>query len=230
MTTYELLNILEEQFPGWNRDGVRGLLRYVDIAQKALCMVPAEQLLIMEDATGKLPVLGTTAGTFAYYMSAITSFVDEVLVEADSRSWGSMSVQSLQDYGRTAPDAAIPEYRAIAGIQYLRVPFVRTWPATDANNAKLLFTKDPATTTSLYYLRSYRRPETLDSDSIGLLIPPPYDELYLLPAAAKLVEGANHGNYIEARAAIERDFKPLMWEAFNEGEQGQSNEPESRGF
>jgi len=40
----------------------------------------------------------------------------------------------------------------------------------------------------------------------------------------------NHGNYIEARAPLIREFKPLMWEAFNLGEQGQDNEPEDRGF
>jgi len=220
MTTSELLDILEEQFPGWNRDGVRGLLRYVDIAQKALCMVAAEQLLIFDETTGKLPLLTTVSGTFAYYVDPAVSFVDGVLFENEAQSF-------LSDYGR---EIVVPEYLSIAGIQYIRIPFVRTWPATDSANAKILFTKNPGDTTDRYFLRTYRRPATLDSDSIPLLIPPPYDELYLLPATAKLVEGANHGNYIEARTAIIREFKPLMWQAFNEGEQGQDFEPESRGF
>jgi len=222
MTTYELLSILEEQFPGWNRDGVRGLLRYVDVAQKALCMVPAEQLLLFDDSTGELPALPTTAGLYAYFTAPEVSFVDEVLLEAQSLNSG-----GIQDYGNLAYRK--PEYRSISGVTYVRVPYIRTWPATDSTNAKILFTRDPGTST-LYKLRSYRRPATLDSDSIELTIPPPYDELYLLPATGKLIEGVNHGNYIEARASLIREFKPLMWEAFNLGEQGQDNEPEDRGF
>jgi len=220
MTTYELLNILEEQFPGWNRDGIRGLLRYIDIAQKALCMVPAEQLLIYDTATGRLPLLPTTAGMFQYFASADASFIDQVLIECDVAT-------PIQDYGRAVKRI---ERVSIAGIDYIRVPYIRTWPATDTTNAKLLFTTDPGTCPAIYRLRSYKRPASLDSDSIELTIPPPYDELYLLPAAAKLVEGANHGNYIEARAMVVKEFMPLMWQAFNMGEQGQDDEPEDRGF
>lgn len=193
-------------------------------------MVPAEQLLIFDETTGQLPALATTAGTFRYYASAATSFVDQVLIEAENTNWQTLQTLSLQDYGKVSPNAVKPEYYTIAGIQYLRVPYIRTWPASESQNAKILFTKDPGTRATAYRLRSYRKPDTLDSDSIELTVPPPYDELYLLPATAKLIEGVINGNYIEARLAITREFKPLMWKAFNEGEQGQDLEPESRGF
>lgn len=230
MTTSELLSILEEQFPGWNRDGTRGLLRYVDIAQKALCMIPAEQLLIFDTSTGKIPAIPTVAGTYEYTMPAEVSFVDEVLVEAGDSSFSSLQTLSSQDYGRATRNSTIPEYRSIAGIEYFRIPFIRSWPASESANAKILFTKNPGDSSTSYRRRSYRRPATLGSDTIELTIPPPYDELYLLPAVGKLIEGVNHGNYIEARAAIVRDFKPLMWAAFNTGEQGKDYEPEERGF
>jgi hypothetical protein len=230
MTTAELLNILEEQFPGWNRDGTRGLLRYVDMAQKALCMIPAEQLLIFDTTTGKLPIIATTTSVFEYTMPAEVSFVDEVLVEAGDANFSNLQTLSYQDYGRTSRSAYLPEYRTIAGIEYLRIRFIRSWPASESSNARILFTKNPGTAAASYRRRSYRWPATLESDAIELTIPPPYDELYLLPAVGKLIEGVNHGNYIEARSAIVRDFKPLMWAAFNTGEQGKDYEPEERGF
>jgi len=228
-TTSELLDLLEDQYKGWVRDGPRGLLRYLDAAQKILCHVPAQQLLIVEQANGKLRTFPTTANIYRYDMQDDVAFVEELLVEADTSSQ-ILDYMNVQDYGRISPHSTKPKYPTISGIKYVHIPYVRSWPAGESHPARVMFTVNPGTTTDTYRVRAYRKPASLDSDSIELTIEPPYDEVYLLPAACKLIEGVNNGNYIEARSTIIREYRPLMHKAFNEGAQGVDYETDPLGF
>ena len=59
---------------------------------------------------------------------------------------------------------------------------------------------------------------------------PPWDEMYLLPAMLKLIEGVEHGNYVESRQIILKQLQPALWKELSRGEQGLDETPVDRGF
>jgi hypothetical protein len=46
----------------------------------------------------------------------------------------------------------------------------------------------------------------------------------VIPALMKLIEGQNHGNYIEAVEYIEQTLKPRLWKTLGSGAQGKRRE------
>ena len=88
MQTIQLLALLENQISGINRDGVNGLLFFVDQAQKMLLNIDAEQLTVFNSATGDLPNLATSAGVFQYNAPADAKRIDLVLMRADMTNDG----------------------------------------------------------------------------------------------------------------------------------------------
>lgn len=227
MTTEELISMLEKQFKGWNRDGDRGILPYLNIAQKILCSVPSKQFLVFDESTGKLPTITTVDGTFTYDLPSTINFIDMILVEDGpnvSVSFG------YQDYGRSVR-STFKAYEAVefSGIAYFKIPYVRSYPATENDVAKVIFTENPESSTDKYMYYGYKKPIDLVSDAIPLSIHPPFDALYLLPATAKLMEGVEHGNYVDAVAYIHRDILPEMNKKFNVGAFGDNHNAVDRG-
>ena len=227
-TTEELLSLLEKQYKGWNRDGPRGIRHYLNIAQRMLCNVEGEQLMIVDESTGKLPSITTVAGTFVYNLPSTVNFIDSVVVESNSNT---SLVDNLwqQDYGNRTHKMPAEDI-VISGIVYDRVPFVRSFPADENNVAKVVFTEDPGTTSDTYRYRGYKLPTDIVSDSIALTIPPPYDMELLYPATAMLLEAVQNGNWFEAINAIRTQYVPEMHQAFNRGAYGMYNEAEDHGF
>jgi hypothetical protein len=228
--TEELLSLLEKQFVGWNRDGVRGIRYYLNVAQEILCAVEGDQLMIIEDSTGKLPSITTTTNIFAYDLPSTVNFIDSVLVEADVTTTLADNLWR-QDYGRTTRShRRASEEINISGVKYLRIPFVRSFPANGSVVAKVVFTEDPGSTSDVYRYRGYKKPTEVVSDTIALTIHPPYDMTCLFPATALLMQGAQNGNYYEAIQTIEKVYKPQMHQAFNQGAFGIYHEAEDHGF
>lgn len=229
-TTEELLSLLEKQFIGWNRDGSRGIRHYLNLAQRMLCDVESEQLMIINESTGKLPAITTVAGTFTYSLPSTVGHIDSVLVEANDNS---TLINNLyrQDYGSVSRASQIvAEEITISGIKYIRVPYIRAFPATESNVAKIVFTEDPGTTSDIYRYRGYKLPTDIVSDTIELTIHPPYDMLYLFPATALLLEGVQNGNWLDAINTIKEYYIPKMHMTFNEGAFGTCYEAEDHGF
>ena len=228
-TTKELITLLQKQFKGWNRDGDRGILPYLNIAQRILCSVEAEQLMIIDESTGKLPAITTVDGTYTYNLPANVNFISSILIE--SGTIVSSHNVPMQDYGDISRIHRRPEEEvSISGISYYLFPYIRSYPSNEENVAKVVFTENPGNSTNVYRYRGYSLPTSLVSESIALSIPPPYDFIYLLPATAKLLEGVQNGNYVEAIAYITKEFLPEMHKAFNVGAYGINCEPESHGF
>ena len=228
-TTEELLSILEKQFSGWNRDGVRGIRHYLNIVHRILCTVPADQLMIIDESTGLLPSLNTIANIFSYELPSNVNFVSMVLIEVGDNSF--IINLRQQDYGRTTRSSQRPfEEVEVSGVRYLRIPYVRSYPVTENSVAKIVFTEDPGTVNDIYRYQAYRMPNDIVSDTIELSIHPPYDMLYLLPATAKMLEAVQNGNYVEAYASITEEFVPKMHNAFNIGAFGVCQDAEDHGF
>lgn len=232
-TTSELIDRIVEQCKGWNRDGYRGVLQYLDIAQKLLLCHESEQNVVMNEATGYLPTLDTTATVFNYNLPSDCWKLGQVLIEvkiASQISGTLLNTITGLDYGTRRLVSNPLSYYTYAGFEYIRVPFVRSWPSQELAVARMCFTADPGTTTGYYSLQYFKKPTTLSSDSIQVEIEPPWDDLYLLPATVSLIHGVENGNYVEARVVIMRDLVPQFWKEKNGGEQGFSYEPVERGF
>lgn len=232
-TTSELLDVLVEQFKGWNRDGERGILRYLDVAHQILCNVETDERVIMDTSAGGLPGITTVDGTYEYTMPSNVGYVSKVGVESSLTSTVSgtaLSTLTGLDYGTRRGTYTPIEYFKFGGIEYIRIPYIRTYQAGETAYAKVLFTVNPGDTTSLYKYVAFKKPVSLTSDSIQHEIVPPFDDLYLLPATVKLLEGIEHGNYMEARAVIVNQIVPAYAKAMRVGEQGMDEIPPDRGF
>jgi hypothetical protein len=214
MLTREIVDELAERFKGWGADGPHGVLRYLDQAHYILMTQESHQTLVYDNETGELPRLETEAGKRVYLLKEYPQIwrVGGVLLR------------------NTAGGLPGKEVR-ITGEFYWQLDGVRTrdWLSHD-DPATVTFTFDPGADDRAYYLRAWRRPKILSSVKIAHAVPPPNDALYLLPAAAKLIEGVQNGEVVESRLWIEKELKPKFWAAMNKGEQSEYIEPLDRGF
>jgi hypothetical protein len=226
-TTAELIARLQEQYKGWNADGVRGIRTYLDTAHMMLVTALSEQRIYYDTSNGCLPYLTTTAGTYLYTSSNHYS-IDNVVVEVNVT--GSLLDNiSGSDYGFRNGKPRI-SYVNHAGVDYINIPNVKTTPMTESASASIVFTKDPGDTTDVYQLYGVRAPARITSDSVQIEVPAPWDDMFLVPAVGLLIEGVENGNYLEARMQIYKNIIPAMRKQFNTGAQGFDYEAESRGF
>ena len=232
MTTIELLAILQEQFKGWNTDGERGILPHLNAAHWMLLANESEQNIYYDESSGDLPALTTVSGTYNYSCDSNLWKLGGIYVRVEDVSSISGTLVSLTgfDYGSRRYTQRPMEYITLAGIEYVRIPFVRSWPATESANARLMFNADPGDSTSYYRQYGWKKPTQIISEMIDPDIPPPWDYQYLLPATAKLIEGIQHGNYVESRSYVLGVLKPALQKDMNGGEQGFDYEPDDRGF
>lgn len=232
MTTEELVDELVQRFNGWNRDGDHGVLRYLNSAHEILMSQGLQQNTIFDLSTGKLPYLQTTQGVYTYIMPDNVWRVKNILIYVDRlRGYPGTPWNNYQ----TGLLTARLNYRdglIIGGIQYSKVPFIRTTDRNGPNNlARVMFTQDPETKTDLYQVLSYRVPIQILSESIQPDIPTPWDYELLLAATAKLIEGVQNGNYDEARRFVRLEMRPLLAKELGDGDQGDLDmEPCDRGF
>lgn len=230
-TTEEIMNLLDKQFPGWNRDGERGTRHYLNLVQRVLLNIPADQLMIIDEDTGKLPSFNTVSNTFKYDLPSTVNFIDTVLVEAGANVT-LMNNYSMQDYGRfsTRTDNKPFEDINISGIDYYKIPYVRSTPAKENAVASVIFTVNPGTSTDIYRYRGYELPAEIVSDTIQLSIDPPYDMIYLYPATCKVLQGVQNGKFAEAYEYIIENIVPKVHKALNKGAFGINQIPDDHGF
>lgn len=228
-STLEILTALQEQFKGWNVDGPRGLLYYLNVAHKLFRQCEAEQIVYYDATTGKLPYLDTVTGTFQYDLPDNCWKLWHVLVEAGVTG-SLLDNWTGADYGLRIGSPRKIEPVTIAGIDYLRVHNIRSWPCTESAVAQVVFTDDPGTTDDIYNIAYYKKPAEILSSSIQIEVEPPWDDMYLVPAVCRLIEGIQHGNYADARNEVMNHWRNLYWKELNKGEQGFYAETEDRGY
>jgi hypothetical protein len=225
----EALEVLADQYDGYNIEGPMGLRWFLDQAHRALLCSRTDQRLML-GTDGKPVTFNTTPATNRgpYTITGMWQ-IGMVLVEVGTI--GSL-LDNMRgtDYGMRS-NTDIPLYfPRISGIDYTRIPHCSTRPATDTTDAHVTFSVDPGATTGVYRAYGWSMPARLLSDAIPFEIPSPWDEIYLLPAAGKLIQGRENGTFLEARADIIRVIKPLLDNEMNAGEQGQNYDAEDHGF
>lgn len=232
MTTLELLTIISEQHKGWNIDGERGILPHFNAAHFILMANESEQNVYYDEDEGELPALVTTAGTYTYDCDSNIWKIDGICIRVENVTslGGALVNLTGYDYGQRRYTKKPIEYLEIAGIEYVRVPFIKSWPATETSDAKIMFTTDPGDSTAYYRQYGYKKPTSILSDSVQIDIPPPWDYQFLLPATCKLIEGIQHGNYVESRQYVLNVLKPELQKEMNGGEQSFDYEADDRGF
>jgi len=219
MTTEELCEELMQRYQGWNLDGTHGVLRYLNQAHKTLLHQECSQRLVLDEATGTLPILTTTSAVFAYSMPVAVWRVANVLVATDD--------PTLNDYG------SVPASRRneiiVGGQRFLPWPYVRQktdFVNTD-NPARIVFSEDPGNTTDRFYLQQYKNPVDILSIPIQGEIGSPHDFGILLPLAGAYIEAVKENKYIEAdNFAVAMRLR--MAKVLNSGIQGSSDEPSGR--
>jgi hypothetical protein len=232
LSTEDLIDELVQMHNGWNRDGVHGCLRYLNEAHNILMSAESQQTTIFDTATGKLPPLNTTSGTFFYTMLDDVWRVSAILIQINPLYGYPFAPQFDYGMNRLAGRSSPENSLVIGGIQYSKVPFIRTRDRINSTTpATIMWTKDPETKTDFYYRLSYRTPVQILSESIQPEIPSPLDVQVLLPTASKLIEGAQKFNIFDAYLYIEKELKPKLWKELDAGDQGDLDmESVSRGF
>lgn len=211
MLTREIVDELLDRFKGWGADGPHGVLRYLDQAHTILMTQESHQTSAY-DQDGELPTLQTIQGKRSYALRQHNEIwrVGGVMLR---NSTGGLPGKEVRISGEF--------FWAVDGVR------TRDWLSHD-NPATVTFTFDPAGRE--FYLRAWVRPKMLTNVNINHLVPPPNDTLYLIPAAAKLIEGVQNGDVMESRQYVETVVKPKFWGAMNKGEQSEYTEPVDRGF
>ncbi|HUX56362.1 MAG TPA: hypothetical protein VMV77_05280 [Bacteroidales bacterium] len=232
MNTEEMLGMLETQCDGFNRYGLNGLLFFLRTAQSVLADTPNEQNIVFDEATGNLLPLETQDGVFKYDAPDDTWRIAGILTLANNgggllNEWPGRN----SDYGIGRQYSGVKqlEHIYISGIDYIRIPYIRSYDAGDITNPYVIFTKNPGDTEDIYYWYCYGKATALLSESIPLSIKPPYDYMFLFPATVKLAQAYKDGDYLKALPEVMK-LKQLYAIEMNKGEQGVDSDAEDRGF
>ncbi|MCP4651142.1 MAG: hypothetical protein GY853_13835 [PVC group bacterium] len=234
MNTYEFLNLLElnTDANGMPRDGDNSLLFFTNQAISLLGHSPTQQNIVFDENTGRLPLLATREGVFRYEAPNNYWRIEGVLVEFGVQWSLDSSALPTTDYGiytRTGDENKV-KYVTIAGVKYIRIPYIRSHNAGDNSNAYIVFTIDPGTTEEIYRWLAYEIPTDVLSDSIPLPIAPPYDMRFLFPATLELIRGSKSGDISKAIEYITERLSVKYNRELNKGEQGEDSDTVDRGF
>lgn len=230
MNGRELCDILMDQFDGFRLNGPRGVVTYIDRAQKMLKQVESEKNIVYNN-NGRLPVLNTSSNVYNYNLPSTIWRIGGVYVESEDfrYNYGNLTDLSIfGDYGRRSRTGAVRSIE-IAGITHYLVPYIRSWDWSSEQPAHVTFTENPGDSTRYRYL-GYERCPDFSSPNSALAISPPYDDEYLYPAAARLMEGIIKGDYIQARRDVQALRNEFWSVAENAGYQGDDYEIPSRPY
>lgn len=225
-TLSQMISWTQLQAPGWERDGVKGLLPLFNEIYNIFMRNESEQSV--QVSGGELPSISTVNGTFSYDIPTTIWRVSKVCFAMPYTSNYNLSI--LDDYGMSTNRQRPDQYLYFAGRQYLRFAHVRCFDKNYLNPAKIEFVVNPGTTNNLFlYIGHKEAPVQLVSESIEPQLPENCHQ-FLMQGVLKLVEALQNGNYVESYQYINEYLKPKVNVEFNLGEQGNSGHVERREF
>lgn len=187
---------------------------------------------VIRSTVGDLPTLDTVNSVYEYDAPEIAGRVPWCV------SGVYMRRPINRDYNYTAygyterPSLNTTDFFEFGGNYYFPFNFVSTLDSTVDDTAKIIFSRNPGTSTGKFYLLMYEQPREILSDRIQLQIPDRDGAhmLYFFPACLKMIEAQNHGNINEAVEYIESYLKPKMWRVLASGTHGRRHKTQSRYF
>ena len=193
------------------------------------------QTMLFNGHNGRLPRIGTDATNYGPYYGPLNTWrVAKVLLWAEEIG---------RDYGLEYDFVTEKDVVELNGNRYFVYRYVRTEDAVELgpNPAvgemalpKIWFSQDPGETRSArrYYVQAYKNHPRITSDRVQLLIPDSdgTHQTIIVPALMKLIEGQNHGNYVEAIEYIEQTLKPRLWARMSAGAQGKRHKTTGRPY
>ncbi len=227
MTTKQLVELVRLQAQ-WDRNGSRGILPLLSEAQEILLTNESDQTTAIDETTGDLPLLATVAGLYAYTLPSNIWRCGGICVATPLVNNYGLSWLSSYGYDNNLQYPIQDFY--FAGRKYQRVQQIRTFDKTPSSAAKVVFTVDPGTSSSLFHYIGHKLPTPLLSETIQPSIPERFHMSHLLPATLKLIEGMQTGEIVACREYIEQKLKPDFWSQQSKGEQGYSGHTTRRGF
>ncbi len=233
MNAYEFLTLLEMNTDanGLPREGDNSLMFFTNQAIAILGHSQNSQNIIFNEDTGRLPLLETQQGVFRYDAPDGYWKINDILIEFGTRGSLLDTILPRSDYNAYTRTRTIRiEEEGLAGIDYIRIPYVTSYDAGDNTNAYALFTEDPGTTDDVYRWYAWANPNELLSDAMPLPIKPPSDIMFLFPATLELIRGAKSGDITKAIEYIHKSLLPKYNKKLNEGAQGQDPNAVDRGF
>jgi hypothetical protein len=158
-----------------------------EIQQMVFTQNCTNQMRMYDDATGKDPLLTTTSGTYEYTIDTTDGF--------DYDAWRVTDVYDIDINNTSTID----------------------WSAVDATSsvaAKVVFTNDPGVGT--YYIRAYRFPTELTTESVQLEVPSSYHISHLLEGLAGFIEVTRSGRSDRWEKFLQKTMPELV-EKMNKG-------------
>ena len=226
-STREIVDVLKFNAKDWNRTGDKSLLQILNEAHRILLSQEMSQRIsYMTD--GDLPNVATTSGTYDYTLNQATTGLSEDI-------WRVGSVLVKPPFSNQLLTAIRVEYSITPnlrqpvqpwewnGVEYFKFFQVHCNDALVSGHPSLKFTIDPGTTTTDYYLLAYKKPTEILAETTETEIPEHLHHTILIPAALKLLEAYQTGNWMEYGALMNEEFKPKFQAEMNEGEQGESH-------
>lgn len=215
-TTSQLLTWIELQNHGWVREGSRGTRPLFNEAHRLLLYDERDQRIVIDPATGNIPFITTVDLTYQYFLPDNCSILKAVLIDEDEIR--DESPWSYEDFH-------------IKGQRFYRVLNITSREKTLMINANFTFLGvNPGDTTDKFRTLYYEYPVEITSDSIQHEMPGTSDMDFLVPATIKLIEGIDHGNFIEAREYIRKILKPQFQATLDRGDQGTPKYCRKRAF
>ena len=204
MYTSEFVSLaIKSQAQGFDRvaDVVPLLSQVQDILYKHECAYTR----YIDPSTGKPPVLATAAGLYLYSGPSNCWRVANLCINSEALD--------NYDYGIvTQPAMNTTEPITINGNSYYPYNFGSSADALEGGSPQIMFSKDPGTTTNVFYMDCYKKPTPITSDRIQLSIPDSdgAHRQIVFPCLMKLIEAQNNGNYAEAVQFIE-GARTALW-------------------
>lgn len=193
------------------------------------------QSMIIDNSTGRPPTIATQDEVFGpYYGPADSWCAAKLLIWAE---------QIGLDYGHEYDYVSKHDTIEVNGNEYFVYRYVRVEDAVEVgpdpaagveSRPQIWFSQNPGDTTTnrRYHVMAYRKHPPITSDRIQTLIPDRdgSHQTILVPGLMKLIEGQNHGNYMEAIEYIEQTLKPRLWARMSKGAQGKRHRTTGRPY
>ena|GEM_PF-3511086 len=225
-TTKQLVSWIRLNAQKWNRVGEQGILPILNEAQNILMQNESSQTLKYDSATGDVPVLNTEAGKFVYDMPEDVWRVNMVMTLVPFKN--DLTLPYSYEYGIETDTKRPYEEAYFNGKKYMRLLYCSTVDASYGKPAQVRFHLDPGDSSGAYNYRGYTRPRQLTSEAIPLSLPEKFHFTHLLPAAMKMIEALQYGDWAGASEWVRGHYAQEIYREMTRGEQGESCLAESR--